>query len=875
MRPARTLLVAALACLALGAFVDSVRAVIADPGVERVALDLPETLIVPLGHIGDEVTYAVYDRWDESCRGRFGTPAFTDYYQDDDPLRLSGAQTFRVGAAEEIRGATNDRHLVVPVEWRGSLDGNTDEPSIFPSPITYFSAFGQLEERQGGAPTEDHEDFDCAPRHTPDGGSLDPDELDASAAQESPRRFEHYWGEFHDDHLREQFVDLGTRSVVRQDDMPSAAANAGSMCLATPVGADYEGECTSLPNAADTSSTFPVVDPDLLGLKYQGRTLTLGQELFAPTDIPEWNGWRVGPSQLLRHMGWRDDGESVDQSYRHYSPEVDRITYHEWVAEQGRVNDRDALGVHIEVQVHYRMPASGGQPAGEWHTWRSLTKAWVTAEAPYPVLVQGNRFDRSLSSFEPGTVLIPWTGAAAVPDPLLAPGALERSPANAQFPSDGVVSPFAYPLRDAVADVTATNPSDLGDLDGSPVLPAFAAWLDAHPGARLAAARYHDAASTTWRLVYAVSSGEAFEVLAKLEDGQKTVQSIGEVRVPSFSATEFPPSPIAFAAAASVWRAQSAIVNPNDPVSFALWGFDAWNADEYGNPACLRTPSDQVDWRQGTWMRHREPFREAVIGDMHGDHCQWAGVSVETGRPAELRDEAGLDSPTHAGDARAPQFGDLSVAGRTPPSILTGATVAGTAVAGGSLFVAFATVYLAPTLKFTGAKILLLVPGYTKLQKNQLLDNRVRDELLQAIQTDPGVAATDLGKKVDAGWGTVVYHLSVLEKNKMISSLVDGRHRRFFPVGTVDWSRRGQIAVLKNERTKSLYEMIAGEPGVIQEALAGRTGVSRPATIWHLRRLEDCGLVGRVREGRKVHYFVNESPPDVHEYDAKDAVEVA
>jgi predicted transcriptional regulator len=117
--------------------------------------------------------------------------------------------------------------------------------------------------------------------------------------------------------------------------------------------------------------------------------------------------------------------------------------------------------------------------------------------------------------------------------------------------------------------------------------------------------------------------------------------------------------------------------------------------------------------------------------------------------------------------------------------------------------------------------------------------------------------------------------LGVLEKNQLVSSLVDGRHRRFFPVGGVDWTKRGQVAALKNDRTRTIYELIADDPGIIQGDLAGRVGISVPAAIWHLKRLEDTGLVGREKKGRKVHYFANEAEYVPQPYDPGEAVEVA
>lgn len=167
------------------------------------------------------------------------------------------------------------------------------------------------------------------------------------------------------------------------------------------------------------------------------------------------------------------------------------------------------------------------------------------------------------------------------------------------------------------------------------------------------------------------------------------------------------------------------------------------------------------------------------------------------------------------------------------------------------------------------------LPGYAKLHKAELLNNKIRDQLLQLIKADPGITPPQLQAVVQAGWSTIVYHLGVLEKNQVVSSLIDGRHKRFFPVGGVDHSKRGQVAALKNERTPQLYEIVLEQPGTIQKELIQRLGISQPSTMWHIKRLESAGLMGHDKQGRQVHYFAQPRENLVEAYDPKAAVEVA
>jgi predicted transcriptional regulator len=210
----------------------------------------------------------------------------------------------------------------------------------------------------------------------------------------------------------------------------------------------------------------------------------------------------------------------------------------------------------------------------------------------------------------------------------------------------------------------------------------------------------------------------------------------------------------------------------------------------------------------------------------------------------------------------------------TVPAGVQPPTVTQAAVASTSFMAVFAALYFLPIAHFIGTQALVLLPGFAKLRKDDILDNKLRDQILTLIKTEPGIHASDIARRVEAGWGTIVYHLSVLERSKMVSSLVDGRHKRFFPIGIVDFSRRGQIAVLRNTTTKTIFEMIANDPGVIQGVIANRSELSVPAAIWHLRRLEEAGLVGRAKDGRRVHYFANKEEDIPVPFDERDSMEI-
>jgi predicted transcriptional regulator len=164
-------------------------------------------------------------------------------------------------------------------------------------------------------------------------------------------------------------------------------------------------------------------------------------------------------------------------------------------------------------------------------------------------------------------------------------------------------------------------------------------------------------------------------------------------------------------------------------------------------------------------------------------------------------------------------------------------------------------VQFAALIKYVSTVVVTGLPGYARLRGPEVLGNRTRALLHEAIQADPGVSPPELHRRLGGGWTTIVYHLGVLEKAGLVSSLLDGRHKRFFPVGAVDHSARARLSVLRNAKTRLFHETITNSPGIRLGRLAREGGMRVPSALWHLNRLEQVGLAAAQRTGRRVSYY--------------------
>lgn len=501
---------------------------------------------------------------------------------------------------------------------------------------------------------------------------------------------------------------------------------------------------------------------------------------------------------------------------------------------------------------------------------------WLTSDRPYPILVERHLVvngtqkvaaTSSLIDYREGSAAVPWGRAP----PTFSVGAptRERSPLSQRFPADGLDAPYGYRLADAKTAVE-------GDL----TLLQFRAWSATHEENMLVGARLNptgqDLAGRRWTLVYGTPTGSYFVASSERPAAGLLAKNdqLGEVAGPTFTPNDFPPGPLTLSAGSELYE-RYVEGGSNAAPNLISWGFRyasgriaAWTTPEsvYVAPAIYPT------YTYVGYTSEAEPTEAArVWAAPNLDGSRWimyeepTGVLIWSRQTSQAQPYAPLPSPL---EATPPQAASTQSESVVPTPNLKNA-----AIVSGSFLALFLAVYFFPLLKWAGGSMAPLLPGYAKLHKSELLNNEVRDKIVQAVRADPGITPPQLQELTGAGWSTVVYHLGVLEKNKVVSSLIDGRHKRFFPHETVNWSDRGRIAVLKNLKSRELYELVLQEPGLGPEVLAQRVGITRPAIYWHTNRLEKAGLLGKDRAGLRTVFFAN--PVPATPYDAKNAVEVA
>ncbi len=148
----------------------------------------------------------------------------------------------------------------------------------------------------------------------------------------------------------------------------------------------------------------------------------------------------------------------------------------------------------------------------------------------------------------------------------------------------------------------------------------------------------------------------------------------------------------------------------------------------------------------------------------------------------------------------------------------------------------------------------VLLPLYSRIQKEDVLDQFVRGQIYGFIKTNPGVHYNQILRKVGVKNGTLSYHLAVLEKTQLIQSRREGlKYRVFYPTG-MNFPKEERFRL--TDLQIRILDAIKRHPGVTQKELA-QVLDQKPQTInYNIKVLDQAGLVLVEKRGRKTTCFL-------------------
>jgi len=122
-----------------------------------------------------------------------------------------------------------------------------------------------------------------------------------------------------------------------------------------------------------------------------------------------------------------------------------------------------------------------------------------------------------------------------------------------------------------------------------------------------------------------------------------------------------------------------------------------------------------------------------------------------------------------------------------------------------------------------------------------------RGRILGGIETQPGISFNELRRNLKLPNGTAVYHLEVLERERLIKSERDGIYRRFFPWGMpVEKDGFYPSAVQKRIMDAINNHQTTGIR-FTQIELAKELRMSKQLLGYHIKKLRKEGVVKKLK----------------------------
>lgn len=149
----------------------------------------------------------------------------------------------------------------------------------------------------------------------------------------------------------------------------------------------------------------------------------------------------------------------------------------------------------------------------------------------------------------------------------------------------------------------------------------------------------------------------------------------------------------------------------------------------------------------------------------------------------------------------------------------------------------------------------LPLPFYSKIRTDQVLDHPVRRRIYELLQVEPGLTTQEIRRVLEAGWGSTVHHLAVMERAGVLSALQWGPNRDWYVTGRMGEAERLSHSAMRRPKLRRVYEEVLRRPGQHQSELARTLGLHHATVVFHLRRLERAGLVTPQPAGNTVRYF--------------------
>jgi predicted transcriptional regulator len=146
----------------------------------------------------------------------------------------------------------------------------------------------------------------------------------------------------------------------------------------------------------------------------------------------------------------------------------------------------------------------------------------------------------------------------------------------------------------------------------------------------------------------------------------------------------------------------------------------------------------------------------------------------------------------------------------------------------------------------------LFIPLYTRLHKEEVLDNETRGMIRGAISTDPGIHFSEIMRRLKLSNGNAFYHLVTLEREGFIKASSDGRLKRFYPADM----ELSEAPLRLDRMQRTIFETLREQNGMSQREIARLLNISFSSVNRHINKMASMGVLRLERQGMSVRCYI-------------------
>lgn len=174
-----------------------------------------------------------------------------------------------------------------------------------------------------------------------------------------------------------------------------------------------------------------------------------------------------------------------------------------------------------------------------------------------------------------------------------------------------------------------------------------------------------------------------------------------------------------------------------------------------------------------------------------------------------------------------------------------GVSTAGVLLAGGTVVAGLAGLWLAFRERIAAFFLAL----YSRLTRREVVEHEARQQILEAVDEEPGIHFRALSRRLDLGHGVLEHHLDKLAEADLLETHETGSHVLYFRTGAVGEERRRAIAATKAPGTRRVLRAVAESSEPTISEIAEEADLALSTVSHHVQRLEAEGILDVRREG--------------------------